>query len=318
MVTEVNQSQRGASTIMSTDDLKLEQLETKAAEFRGKRTTLFEQVNKWRDEREKLNESSHKIREEALKHKEERDRINARVAEVKAELQPLFEQLDEKRKKLAGIEEEINNNYREIPKKRKIERDLNSIEWTVMTTPTREMLDREQDFFNRANELRKRLNGFKKPPKREEATLEATAETKATEMEIRNIRDEMNQLREQSQQHHETMLLLFKKAEEEREKANQAHAKFVENITEIKSIDEQLDAVMLEIRGIRSGLKAEELREEEKKKEKLNAHLESLRQEALRKMEAGEKLTFEDLKFIYGEDDSDEDESDEDLISKIK
>lgn len=301
---------------MSNDDIRLVELEEKAASYRGNRNSLFEQVNKWRDERDKFNESSKKIREEAQKHKEERDRINTRVAEVKEQLQPLYEQLDEKRRKLAGIEEEINNNYREIPKKRKIERDLNNIEWMVMTTPTREMLDREQELVNRANELRKKLTVFKKPPKREEATLEATADAKATEMEIRNIREEMNRLREQSQQHHETMLLLYKKGEEEREKANQAHKKFVECITEVKNIDTQLDTIMLEIHGIRKGMKLEELKEEEKKKEKINVQLETLKQEALRKMAAGEKLTFEDLKFIYSEDKEDEDEDNDEITEE--
>ena len=33
----------------------------------------------------------------------------------------------------------------------------------------------------------------------------------------------------------------------------------------------------------------------------------ALKQEALRKMENGEKLTFDDLKLIYGDDDDTED-----------
>jgi hypothetical protein len=44
----------------------------------------------------------------------------------------------------------------------------------------------------------------------------------------------------------------------------------------------------------------------------VNARVEALRQEAQRKMAAGEKLAFDDLQFIYsgeGEDDDDEKEA---------
>ncbi len=288
--------------LMSGTDLKLDQLETMASDLRRKRSELFEHVNRWRDERDRINESARKIREEAIKHKEERDTINASVAEVKTKLQPLYDQLDEKRKKLAGIEQQVQQGYRELPKKRRVERDLNTVEWEVMTTPTRELLDRERELelVERANSLRRRLSTFKKPPKRTEATMEATAETKATEMNIRQIRDEMNTLREESQKHHESMLLLHRKADEEREKANQAHAKFVEYLGEVKKAEQELDNISLQIRSIRDGLHADDMKVERDKMAKVNARVEALRQEAQRKMAAGEKLSFDDLQFIYG------------------
>jgi len=299
--------------LMSGDDLKLDQLENMASELRRKRSELFEHVNRWRDERDRINESAKKLREEAIKHKEERDKINVRVAEVKVQLQPLYDQLDEKRKKLAGIEQEVQQGYRELPKKRRVERDLNSVEWEVMTTPTRELLDRERELelTERANSLRRRLSTFKKPPKRTEATMEATAEAKATEMGIRQIRDEMNKLREESQKHHEAMLLLHRKADEEREKANQAHAKFVEYLGEVKKAEQEFDGIGLQIRGIRDGLRAEDFKVERDKMAKVNARVEALRLEAQRKMAAGEKLTFDDLQFIYGGKDKDDDDEEE-------
>ena len=299
--------------LMSGNDLKFDQLENMASELRRKRSELYEHVNRWRDERDRINESAHKMREEALKHKEERDKINTRIAEVKAALQPLYDQLDEKRKKLAGIEQEVQQGYRELPKKRRVERDLNSVEWEVMTTPTRDLLDREKELelVERANSLRRRLSTFKKPPKRTEATMEATAEAKATEMGIRQIREEMNQFREESQKHHEAMLLLHHKADDEREKANKAHVKFVEYINEIKKVEGELDSVMSQIKGIREGLRTEDMREERGRMAQINARVDVLRQEAQRKLAAGEKLSFDDLQFIYGSKGEDDDEEEE-------
>jgi phosphoserine phosphatase len=184
-----------------------------------------------------------------------------------------------------------------------------------MTTPTRDMLDREEDLVRRADELRKRLTNFKKPQKKPEATLEVTAEAKATEMEIRHIRNEIGKIREQSQVHHESMLLLHRKADEERVKANNAHAKFVEYLNEVKLVDAEYDTVMLQIRGIKDGVRQEELKVEREKMAKVNAKVEELKQEAHRKMASGEKLTFDDLQFIYGgEEDEDEEPQ---IVDKI-
>jgi len=303
---------------MSADERRLDELESKAKELQSKRSTLIEQVNKWRDERDRINESVRKSREEAGKHRDERDRINARVAEVKANLQPLYEELDEKRRRLAGVEERLDEEYKQVPVRRRVERDLNSVEWSIMTTPTREMLDREDELVSRAQELRERLSEFKQLPRREEATLELTADAKATEMEIRAIRDEMNKLREGGQEHHETMLLLHRKADEEHERADQAHARFVEAVTEARKAGEELDAVMVQIHELRGGYSAAERRVGERRKADVRARMEELQQEALRKMAAGEKLNFDDLQFIYGGGDEEDDEDADDEESPEK
>ena len=79
---------------MSTEDLRLDQLEAMSSDLRSKRSDLFEHVNRWRDERDRINESSRKMREEAQKHKEDRDKINARVAEDVVDLIGLEEVVD--------------------------------------------------------------------------------------------------------------------------------------------------------------------------------------------------------------------------------
>ena len=48
---------------MSSTDLKLDQLESMASDLRRKRSELFDHVNRRRDERDKINESSRKMRD---------------------------------------------------------------------------------------------------------------------------------------------------------------------------------------------------------------------------------------------------------------
>ncbi|MFH2110581.1 MAG: hypothetical protein ABIJ47_04900 [Candidatus Bathyarchaeota archaeon] len=293
---------------MSAEERKLDELEAQAAELRKTRNQLFEQIKKAREERDRLNESSRKMREEALKHREERDRINTKVQEVKKSLGPLFEELDEKKELLTETEKTLREEYRGRPDKSKVERDLNRTEWEIMTTPTREMLDREDEIIERASRLRRSLEEFKAVEKHEGRRMEYRAEKKATEVEIRALRDEIRRLSDQSQEHHEKMIMFHEKADAEKKRADETHARYVQKIEEVNGVKEELNVIMPQVAALRDGLKVADLRGAEHRRMSSQQRAEAMRQEALRKMENGEKLTFEDLRLIYGDDEDDDTE----------
>jgi len=288
--------------------MKLDELEARAAELRMTRSQLFEQIKKAREDRDRLNESAHKMREEALKHRGERDRINARVQEIKKSLGPLFEELDEKKGLLTETENALREEYRGRPDKSKVERDLKRTEWEIMTTPTREMLDREDEIIERASRLRRSLEEFKAVEKHEGKRMEYLAEKKATEVEIRALRDEIRKLSEQSQEHHEKMIMFHEQADAEKKMADETHARYVQKIEEVNGVKEELNDVMPQIAALRDGLKVADLKVAETRRMSGEQRAEAMRQEAIRKMENGEKLTFEDLRLIYGDDEDDDNE----------
>jgi uncharacterized coiled-coil DUF342 family protein len=293
---------------MSAEERKLDELDAKAAELRKTRSQLFEQIKKAREDRDRLNESARSMREEALKHRGERDRINARVQEIKKSLGPLFEELDEKKGLLTEAENALREEYRGRPDKSKVERDLKRIEWEVMTTPTREMLDREDELIERASRLRRSLEEFKAVEKHEGKRMEYMADKKATEVEIRALRDEIRKLSEQSQEHHEKMIMFHEQADAEKKRADETHARYVQKIEEVNGVKEELNDVMPQIGALRDGLKVADLKVAERRRMSGEQRAESMRQEAIRKMESGEKLTFEDLRLIYGDDEDDDTE----------
>ena len=293
---------------MSAEERKLDELEAQAAELRKTRNQLFEQIKKAREERDRLNESAKKMREEALKHREERDRINAKVQEIKKSLGPLFEELDEKKELLTETEKTLREEYRGRPDKSKVERDLNRTEWEIMTTPTREMLDREDEIIERASRLRRSLEEFKAVEKHEGRRMEYMAEKKATEVEIRALRDEIRRLSDQSQEHHEKMIMFHEQADAEKKRADETHARYVQKIEEVSGVKEELNVIMPQAAALRDGLKVADLRVSEHRRMSGQQRAEAMRQEALRKMENGEKLTFEDLRLIYGDDEDDDTE----------
>jgi phosphoserine phosphatase len=288
---------------MSGEEKTLDELEAQAAELREKRNQLFEEIRKHRETRDRLNESTNKLRDEAKKHREERDRINARVHEIKSRLGPLFEELDEKKEKLSKAERLLEDEYKSRPGKSKVARDLKRIEWEVMTTPTREILDREDELVERASRLRHTLDEYRKLEKQEDKRIDILADKKATEIEIGAIRDEMGKLGEESQGHHEKMIMFYEQADAEKKKADEAHERYVEKIREVEVVKEEINTLMPRIKALRDGLRLEDVRVSERRKMSTRQRMEAMREDALKKLESGGKLTFEDLRLIYGDED---------------
>lgn len=291
---------------MGINENKLDELETQAVELRKNRNTLFEQIKKIKEERDRLNKTARAAREQALKHRNERDRINAKVQEIKKSLGPLFDTLDEKNQALADADKAIRDEYRGLPSKKRVQEDLNRIEWEVMTTPTKEMLGREDELIARAANLRKTLVEFKDVEQKQDKKMDYIADKKTTEAEITAIRVEINKLAEQSQEHHERMILFFEQADKDKKRADDTHARYVEKIQEVEAIKEDLNLIMPEINALRDGLRASDLKLEEMRKMSTQQRAEAIKQAALRRMENGDKLSFEDLKLIYGDEDEEE------------
>ncbi len=293
---------------MTEIEERIDELENRATELRRKKSEIQELVDRWRAERDRLNESSRAIRDEAAEHREERDRMNERVAELKDKLQPLLRELEEKRRVLEAFQGGLREDKEGLPNKRRVESAFRRVEWEAMTTPTREMLEREDELIERAKGLKRTLEEFDEVERKEDASIGMIAETKAKELEIRRIREEMRALSEKSQENHEAMITLYEKADKEKRKADDAHANFVESLKEVEAINDEFDGVMLEMNALRSGLRVAELKEKEERRKGLKAVLDGMRLEAHRKLEAGEKLTFEEMKLIYGEVGEDEEE----------
>jgi len=120
---------------MSADELKLDELEAQAVELRTTRNTLFDQIKKLKEERDRDNKASRASRDQAQKHRTERDRINAKIQEIKQKLGPLFDTLNEKNDALDETDRAIREEYRGKPRRETVQKDLERIEWEVMTTP---------------------------------------------------------------------------------------------------------------------------------------------------------------------------------------
>lgn len=286
---------------MSADEMKLDELEAQANELRDTRNSLFEQIKKLREERDRHNKSTRANREQAGKHRTERDRINSKIQEIKKQLGPLFDALDQKNEALYNAEQEIRKEYKGMPRKETVEKDLQQIEWEVMTTPTNEMLGREDEMLQMASKLRKTLDSYKHIEQKQDKKQDFIADKRITQTEIGKMRQEISGLAEQSQEHHERMILFFEQADKEKARADEVHGRYVEKIKAVEAIKQDLNFIMPQVNALRTGLKASDLKVSELRKMNAQQRAEAMKKEAMEKMSRGEKLSFEDLRLIYGE-----------------
>jgi uncharacterized coiled-coil DUF342 family protein len=286
---------------MSADETKLDELEAQANELRSTRNTLFDQIKKLREERDRHNNTTRANRDQAIKHRTERDRINKKIQEIKQNLGPLFDTLNEKNEALYNAEKAIREEYRGMPRKERVQKDLEEIEWEVMTTPTSEMLGREDEMLQRSTKLKKTLESYKHIEVKEGEKKTFVADKRVTQAEIGKMREEISGLAEQSQEHHERMILFFEQADKEKKQADDVHGRYVEKIKTVDAIKQDLNFIMPQVNNLRDGLKASDLKVSELRKMNAQQRAEAMKNEAVEKMSRGDKLSFEDLRLIYGE-----------------
>lgn len=288
---------------MSADEERLGRLEETAASLLKKKGELNRQAERWKNERDRLNESVKSLLMMAHKEKEDRDQLNQGVGEIKKRIEALHREQDAKRVTLTQLDVELASGRRRLSPKHELEQDLRRIEWELSTTPTLEMQERETHLIDKARELRKALEEHKKLDAQEDKRLVSLADSKAIEIEVRRSRDEMNKLHEASQGHHEKMIQLYRKADEERKKADEAHNNYIDIALAIKDVNAELDKIMGEVREQSRRLREADRLVAMKRERTIEKRRRELADEAKRRLEAGEKLSLEELRFIYLEEE---------------
>lgn len=284
---------------------RLAELEEQLALLQKRRADLNKAAEHWRRERDKLNNSTRSLRAEALKHRLERDQVNQRIAEIKRKIEALRNELGKRQRKLAEIDDRLEENRRRLPQRQVLKEKLRRIEWELMTTPTTDMKDRERVLVEDAQRLRRMFAAHDELDTYAEERMRILADIKAKELEIRGQRGETSRLNEMSKANHEKMIMLHSKADEERSRADDAHAKFLEYLSAIRRIDGELNKTIQKVIGIRERLRESERKEAAERKRMVEARRMELMKEARKKLEAGERLNLDEMKLLYGEEEKD-------------
>jgi uncharacterized coiled-coil DUF342 family protein len=283
-------------------DEEIEILKEKSSSLFMRREQLDKEIERYKQERDSLNESVRVLQERANAEKEQRDAINKMVAELKSRLRVLRRRLEEKRREFEGLDEKLEESRRRLRSRRRIEDKIRSIEWKLSTTPTLEIKNVEAELIERVNTLREELRKHEKLDSQDNMYVISLAEVKAIQLEIKNTLKEMKRLHWVSQDHHEKMIALYRKSDEERDRADESHKKFVKTLKAVREINKELNGVLKTLREQKMSLRKRNLTRSLRLSKMMQKKKSELTKEARKKLEAGEKLTLEEMKLIYGEE----------------
>jgi len=253
------------------------------------------EAREWLEKRNSIREQIKGLQTEAADLREKRDALNERVRELKN----LREQAKAQRKEIHAQILKLKEKMRILAEKRPprdmhdIEREIESLDWRIQTTPL--TLKEEKQLVDQVRHLETQLSIHKQIQELNHSLVELKAEEKALEVKAQHCHEELSELAGQSQTLHERMLEALKKIHAFREEANKAHQKYVEAKQQSQELHQKHAETLHQVRSLKQVLyRAEEERQAQR-------HLElrkELKEKALKKLKRGEKLSWEEFKIL--------------------
>jgi len=268
---------------------ELRRLEEELSALMGRREELEADARRWIEEREKHNGTVKTLIVQARESREKRDAVIPRVRELRSEIQRLRKEINEKSEELKGLIQRLTEVKQNLTTDRRIlERRIKQLDWEVMTTPTREMLEREEEIVKEIDGLRSQLRAHDKVEELEAQRLELRTGIMADQVKYKELREELENLTSESRMHHEKMVEVSKKIDQVKQKADEAHKKVLETKEQLKKVGKETFNLHRRLQNL--------------KKEREKGERERLKEEAVRKIREklgkGGKLTFEEFKLL--------------------
>jgi uncharacterized coiled-coil DUF342 family protein len=135
-------------------------------------------------------------------------------------------------------------------------------------------------------------------------SFKVRAEINTSSASEKNVHERIVTIAEKSQGLHEKMISKIEESKKIKTEADGLHQSFLEARKKVKSVEDEMTVVSIQIREFKGAAR------EESKKERTvseNAIREQLQNVAREKLQKGEKLTLEEFKMLAGEDDDAED-----------
>ena len=289
---------------LSNQDEKLLELEAKFEDIRSRLEELETDLEKLEKNRDMLNKSARDEKFKALKYREDRNRVNSQLSEFRERSKTIRSVIEEKELEIKRIEEELKEKREGVPSKKQLTGDLKRIEWEFMTTPTSEMLQREKELLEKAKMIRGKLSFHDELEEQENRRIILLAEVKALRLELKRNMDEREKLRKTSVHTHEKMVESLKETLELRKKADEMHKLFKERLRVKKTLLKEAKLLREQIQDLKTLLKERRKKARETQEAAIAEKKRQIVEETKKKLEAGKKLSFEEMKLIFEDKDA--------------
>ncbi len=274
---------------------QIEELTEKLSVLKGQKSALKAEAKGLAEKRDRLNHELKNLRCEILRMKNARDEINAKVKELKQQRSQIKAEIAQKVAELKSLRKELEPLIEKKPKRglKALEKDVESIEWKIQTTPL--SLQEEKKLVEQVKQLESQISVHKKIKQLSQKRIELKAELKALQARVELCHKNIMEHAEKSRQTHEELLKKIEEANKIKGEADNFHRLYLQTREKIKFLQAEMAKILDGIRRFREEISAEE---EKKRKETEEKLLESVEKQAVEKLKRGEKLTWEEFKVL--------------------
>jgi uncharacterized coiled-coil DUF342 family protein len=261
------------------------------------RLSLISEYKRLDDRRREIRKEIRNLTEKINQDRKSLDDYYARLSEFKAKRKELLAKIREKKSESEVIEKNLKAFEKSVPKGAEaLEKKVQRIEWRLQA----ERLSREEEkeLMNERRALEVKMKAYNKVRSTKQQLASVLGEIKSLKAKL----DEMNKFKAENDPEvkakHERVASMLSSRHELFNEIEQIDSRLAEIDSNISKLTQELDSLKAQRRAAVEGRKT---REHEISRARTRELLERAKDDARKKLEQGEKLSFDELKLVFGD-----------------
>ncbi|HVP16866.1 MAG TPA: hypothetical protein VMT42_05840 [candidate division Zixibacteria bacterium] len=276
-------------------DEMVAELNKQVSALKDQENTLGSEARKFAEKRDELNGRMRSLRDEVLELRSQRDELNIKVKELK-------QRRDEMRVGIHGKLEEIKKLVEEqkvLAKRRPsqshgvLQKEVESIDWTIQTTSL--TLQEDRELVEKVKQLETQLSIHRKLEQLAKRIAQLRTEARSMKAETEHLHRQLTENAQKSQETHRKMLEKIEESKTLKAEADSLHKQFLQAKERTRPLQQEMKAVLNRIRQLKGEIREEAQKERKESEDTLRETLETRAKEKLKR---GEKLTWEEFQLL--------------------
>ena len=270
-------------------------LNEKLSALRDQVSRLETEASEWAGKRDKLNGRMRSLRDEVLELRGQRDELNSKVKELKQHRNEMIARVHERFEKIKKLEEEKRALVKRRPARghEALQKEVESIDWTIQTTSL--TLQEDRELVEKVKQLETQLAVHKKLEQATKRIAQMRTDIKAMRSESGLLHKQLTENARKSQETHGKALEKIEESKTFKTEADNMHKQFLQAKERARPVQAEMKVVLSQIRQLKGEMR-EELQKE--RKESQDALRETLEKQAREKLKRGEKLSWEEFQLL--------------------
>jgi uncharacterized coiled-coil DUF342 family protein len=271
------------------------ELNEKLSALKDQENILGSEASKFAEKRDELNGRVRSLRDEVLGLRSQRDELNIRVKELKQRRDEMRAGIHEKIEEIKKLREENKILAKRKPSQNHeaLQKEVESIDWTIQTTSL--TLQEDRELVEKVKRLETQLTIHRKLEQLAKKIAQLQTETRTMKAESENLHRQVTENAQKSQETHRKMLEKIEESKTLKTEADNIHKQFLQAKETTRPIRDEIKTVLNQIRQLKGEIREEAQKERKESEDTLRETLESRAKEKLKRRE---KLTWEEFQLL--------------------